>query len=264
MSATSTAATTRPRIVAAEITKLLSLRSILIASIVTVVLPILAAWSQAGVIAEALRTTDSDLAPGTIPETVGFEWVPLGLIGIFTISVVAASSEYVSGQIATSLVAAPGRTRLFVTKTAALLILITAVGVVSIPTLSLLSQVGLGELSLIDPSVPLSLVLRWMGAIFFWDAMALIAFAFAFLLRQTLIPLFVLIVISQLSLLLLLLTPWFAWLPTIAGIQLFDAGLITGSYPAAALDASLAVGVTAGWTTCLLTFAWLHFIRRDA
>lgn len=257
-------ATEREHLIAAELTKLLSLRSIWITALVTVALVILAAWSQANAIGDALRSHDPALAPGIQPETVGFEWVALGLIGILIIGVVAAGSEYTSGQIHTSLVAAPGRVRLFLAKAVALTIVITVIGIVSIPTLSLLSQQGLGSLSVIDEQIPLSLILRWIGAIGYWIAMALIAFSTALLLRQTLIPLFALIVISQLSLLLLLLSNILAILPTIAGVQLFDEGLVAGSYPEAELGIPLAVALTSGWTILMLVIAGWRFAKRDS
>lgn len=253
----------RPRLLLSELTKLLSLRSVWITALIVAALSILAAWSQAGAIGDALRTNDPALAPGTVPESVGLEWVTLGEIGIIVIGVIAASSEYTSGQLKTSLLASPGRLRLFLAKIAALTILVTGIGIVTVPALSLLSQHGLGDLSVIDGEVPASLLLRWVGAIGYWVAMALIGFSIATLLKQTLIPLFALIVISQLGLMLLLLTTWLAYLPTIAGIQLFDPGLIA-SYPDAALGIQLAAIVTTGWTIAFLALAGHRFVRRDA
>ena len=153
---------------------------------------------------------------------------------------------------------------MFLAKAVALTIVITVIGIVSIPTLSLLSQRGLGSLSVIDEQIPLSLILRWIGAIGYWIAMALIAFSTALLLRQTLIPLFALIVISQLSLLLLLLSNILAILPTIAGVQLFDEGLVAGSYPEAELGIPLAVALTSGWTILMLVIAGWRFAKRDS
>lgn len=251
-------------LLAAELTKLLTLRSVWVTAVVTLVIVLVAAWSQAGTIGDALRSDDPALAAGLAPETVGFEWVALGLIGIMVVGVLAASSEYTSGQIATSLLAVPDRRRLFLAKAMALALLVTLIGAVTVPALSLLSQRGLGDLAVLDGGIPVSLLLRWIGAIIYWMAMSLIAFSVAMLLRQSLIPLFALIVISQLSLLLLLLTPAFAYLPTIAGVQLFDAGLVTGGYPDAALSGPLAAALTAAWTLALLVLSGFRLARRDA
>ncbi|MCP2048989.1 UNVERIFIED_ORG: hypothetical protein J3D58_003061 [Paenarthrobacter nicotinovorans] len=253
----------KPSLFRAELTKLVTLRSVWITAALTWLIVVLVGWSQAGPVGEALRTNDPGLAPGASPETVGFDWVALGLIGIIVIGVISAS-EYVSGQLRTSLVAAPNRERLYVAKCTALTVFVTLLGLVTIPLLSLLSQSGLGELSVVNGTVPASLVLRWVGAIAFWDAIALIGFALGILLKQTLIPLFALIVVSQLSLMLLLLTPAFAYLPTVAGVLLFDPGLVTGSYPAADLGTLTAAMVTFTWTAGLVGFAGFRFSTRDA
>lgn len=252
----------RPRLIRSELSKLISLRSIWITSLLVAVLCILAAWSQAAGTGDAIRSNDPELADGVTPETVGLDWVALGLIGVIVIGVIAAGSEYTSGQLKTSLVAAPNRVRLFFAKIAALTALITVIGVVTVPTLSLLSQHGLGNLSVIDGQVPASLLLRWVGAIAYWVATALISFSIAILLKQNLIPMFALIVISQVGLMLLLLSTWFAYLPTIAGTQLFDPGL-TSYYPDAALGIPVAATVTAAWTVALLAIAGYRFVRRD-
>lgn len=253
----------RPRLVLSEFTKLLTLRSVWITAVATFAVVVLIGWSQAGPVGDAIRSNDPELAPGAAPATVGFDWVALGLVGVIVIGVVSAGSEYVTGQLRTTLLVVPNRARLYAAKCAALLVFVTVLGVVTIPLLSLLSQSSLKELSVIQGAVPADLVFRWIGAIAFWDAVALIGFTLAVLLRQSLIPLFLLIVVSQLSLMLLLLSPAFVYLPTIAGILLFDPGLVTASYPQATLTLPVAASLTAAWTLVLLVFAGWRFISRD-
>ncbi|MFJ4171326.1 hypothetical protein ACIPY3_17620 [Paenarthrobacter sp. NPDC089714] len=256
-------ARSRPRLLVSELTKLITLRAVWISALVTFAVVVLIGWSQAGPVAEGLRRHDPDLAPGASPATVGFDWVALGLIGIIVIGVISASSEFVSGQLRSSMVAVPQRWRLYGAKCAALMLFTTGLGLVTIPLLSLLSQAAIGELSVLDGGFPAELVFRWLGAIAFWDASALIGFSLGILLRQGLIPLFLLIVLSQLSLMLLLLGPALAYLPTIAGVQLFDAGLVTGSFPNAALGLPVAATATAAWTVGLLLLAGWKFVARD-
>ena len=62
---------------------------------------------------------------------------------------------------------------------------------------------------------------------------------------------------------LLLLTPAFAYLPTVAGVLLFDPGLVTGSYPDADLGSLTAAIVTFTWTVGLVAFAGFKFSSRD-
>lgn len=263
MTYSSAFASRRPSLVRAELTKLVTLRSIWVTWLVTFVTVIVFGWSQAAPVGEALRDNDPDLAPGATPETVGFEWVALGMIGVIVIGVFAASSEYISGQIKTTLVAAPERRKLFAAKIVALTAVVTALGLATVPLLSLLAQHSIGELSVVDGGIPGSLVRRWFGAIVYWDAIALISFSFALLLRQALVPLFVVIVVSQLSLMLLLLSTNFTYLPTIAGVQLFDPGLVVGSYPDAELATGTAALVTITWTIAALGVAGWRMNRRD-
>lgn len=91
----------------------------------------------------------------------------------------------------------------------ALALLVTLIGAVTVPTLSLLSQRGLGDLAVLDDGIPVSLLLP------------------------------------------------------IAGVQLFDPGLVTGGYPDAALSGTLDAAVTGGWALALLTLAGFRFVRRD-
>ncbi len=247
-----------------ELIKLLTLKSVwitvLASSLPCIGIPALTAPS----IRDAIIANDPALAPGTIPETVGLEWIGLGLIGIAVIGVIAGSSEYVGQQVKTSLLAVPHRLRLALAKAAALCILVTAVGIVTIPTMSLLSQIGLGDISVLRNGMPETLLWRWVGGLALWLATALIGFAFALLMRQTLIPLLVMIVVSQLTLPLVNLVPFAQYLPFAAGTQLYDAAMITSARPDAELSPSLASLSLAAWTGALLLAAILRFQRKDA
>lgn len=253
-----TAATLR-----SEIVKLLTLRSVWITALVSIALCIGIPTLTAPSIGDAIIANDPDLAPGTVPETVGLEWIGLGLIGIAIIGVIAASSEYVSKQVVTSLLAVPRRLQLALAKAAALCILVTVIGIVTIPTMSLLSQIRLGDISVIRDGVPETLVWRWVGGLVLWVATAQIGFALALLMRQALIPLLVMIVVSQLTLPLVNLVPLAQYLPFAAGTQLFDAAMITSSRPDAALTPAAAALTLAAWTGGLLLAAILRFRQRD-
>lgn len=254
----------RPAPLRSELVKLLTLKSVwitvLASSLSCIGIPALTAPS----IRDAIIVNDPTLAPGTIPETVGLEWIGLGLIGIAIIGVIAGSSEYVDQQVKTSLLAVPHRLRLVLTKAAVLCLLVTVVGIVTIPTMSLLSQIGLGDISVLRSGMPESLVWRWVGGLALWIATALIGFALALLMRQTLIPLLVMIVLSQLTLPLVNLIPFAQYLPFAAGTQLYDAAMITSARSDAGLSPSLASLSLAVWTGALLLAAILRFRSRDA
>jgi ABC-type transport system involved in multi-copper enzyme maturation permease subunit len=248
----------------AELHKLVTLRSIRNAALLSILLPIGLAAVSAGAVGEGLATNDPSLAPGTTAETVGLEWVVLAQIGMIVCGVIAGSSEYSSGQLKTSLTAVPRRTRLMLAKAAALALLSAVTALLAIPAFSLVSQLMLGPLSVVAHGVPTSLVLRWLGGVTFWVGMSLIGFALGVLLRQALVPVFVLVVVSQLSLMLVVASSWSRFLPTVSGVFLFDPDSITAAFPRAALSAPAAWLTFVGWLVVLLAAATIVFQRRDA
>ncbi|NYF14188.1 hypothetical protein HDC34_002515 [Pseudoclavibacter sp. JAI123] len=248
---------------ASESSKLFTLRAVLITLAVSFVVPVLMAAVTAPSVGEGLRVDDPMLAAGTTPEVVGLEWIALGQIGVIIVGVLAGSGEFSGGQIQTSLVAVPNRFRLVLAKVSVLAVTVTLLGAVTIPLLSICSQLGLGSLSVLSDGVPVSLLVRWLGGVVYWTGIALIGFSFAVLVRQALVPLLVLIAVSQISLVLVFLTPWAKFLPTIAGAQLFDAAAVTAANPAAALDPGSAYAVFLLAVVALVCCAAVAFCRRD-
>ena len=251
------------QVLTSELTKLLTLRSVWITLAATVVIVIALGWLSAPAVGEGLASNDPGLAPGTVAESVGLEFVLLGQIGMIVVGVMAAGSEQTGGQIKTSMVAVPARVSLILLKSAALLLVTLVVGAVTVPVLSLVSQAGLGDLGVISDGVPATLVWRWVGAVAYWVVIAQVAFALSSMMRQVILPLFLLVAVSQLSMMLVVLTPFSRFLPTVAGVQLFDATTITAAFPAAALTPSEATGCVLAWTLGLLAAAAALFRARD-
>lgn len=246
-----------------EATKLATLRGVWVTSMLIATVCILGAWSQAAPTADALRTGDPNLAPGVEPLTIGLEWAPLGVMGVILIGVIAGGSEYTSGQVATSTLAVPRRGVLLGSKVAVLTGWILLLGVAAIPAMSLIAQANIGDLSVITEGIPAELVLAWSGAIGYWLAMGLIAFALTLLLRSTVLPAFIVLTMVAVSLYLLMLTPAAVYLPTLAGEQLFDPGMIVAEYPEADLGWTQAAIVVSGWTVVMLAVGGLRFVRGD-
>lgn len=259
----STAATDRPKLLASEIVKLVTLRSAWITALVTAVVCIGAAALLAPSVGDAIVSHDPALAPGTTPEAVGLEWISLGIIGILVIGVNAGSSEYTGGQLKTSLLAVPNRLVLVANKALALFMVTFVLAVVTVPTLSVLSQVAIGDLGVLDGGIPASLAWRWAGGIAYWVAMAQIGFALGLLMRQSLIPLFVLIIISQIVLVIMYWLPLLKYLPDAAGSQLFDVSAVEGSNPDAVMTPAAAAITLVTWVVVLLGIAILRFRKRD-
>lgn len=254
----------RSGLLLSEAVKLLTLPAVVLTTIATAATCVGMASLTAPSVGAAIAEHDPDLAPGVAPETVGLEWIGLGLIGIVIIGVICGSSEYNGSQVTTSLRAVPGRARLLWAKSVALSIFVLIVGAITIPALSVFSQIGLGPQGVINGGLPVSLVWRWLGGIALWLATALISMSLGLLLRRPLIPLLVMIVISQLTLPLVNLVPSAQYLPFAAGTLLFDPAMITSSSPAVDASTAVAVSTLVAWTVGALAVAGLQFGRRDA
>lgn len=244
-----------------ELTKLLTLRSVAWSMLVAAVLVPVLAGAVAPSVAASIRSDDPSLAPGTTPELVGLEWVVFGQLGLIVMGVLAATTEY-GGQLGTSLVAVPSRARLLAHKALALTLVAALVAIVGVPGMSVLSQLGLGELSVIRDGVPASLLLRWALGCVYWVGMALIGLALGLLFRQALVPLFLLVTLSQLSLILVVLFRPLRFLPTASGVMLFDDSIVA-QLPDVAMGTGMALAVFLGWVVGLLGLAWVLFLRRS-
>ncbi|MEU8611290.1 ABC transporter permease [Actinoplanes sp. NPDC048791] len=185
------------------------------------------------------------------PDT-GFLELTVGVLGPLVLGTVAAGSEYRGGQIATSLVCVPSRMRLLAAKTAALVLSVAVTAVVSaVVTLAVAGVLGGGT----GP--------RIAGVVVYWVLNALLAYGITLLTRSGVLPLTLLIVNStvvSVSFLLTKLTPLAAYLPDLAGAQMFiephDVG--TDLTP---VTAGLVMGA---WVAVLLGVAAYVFHRRDA
>ncbi|MEU8234900.1 ABC transporter permease [Actinoplanes sp. NPDC048967] len=185
------------------------------------------------------------------PDT-GFLELTAGVLGPLVLGTVAAGSEYRGGQIATSLVCVPSRMRLLAAKTGALVLSVAvtaAVGAVVTPAVAGVLTGGTGP--------------RIAGVVVYWVLDALLAYGITLLTRSGVLPLTVLIVNStvvSVSFLLTRLTPLAAYLPDLAGAQMFiephDVG--TDLTP---VTAGLVMGA---WVAVLLGVAAYVFHRRDA
>lgn len=212
---------------------------------------------------DAMLVHSSILAPGVEPETVGLEAAGLGLIAPVILGVLAAGQEYSNAQLKISLTAVPRRWRLFTAKCITLTMLTFVLAAVTIPATSVIAQYLLGSLSVIKTGIPASLILRWVGASCLWIATALISFALTIMMKQTVLPLFIMIITSQLTLVLIHLIPIAKYLPFSAGVQLYDPLSITAETPGAAMSMPVAVITLALWVIVSLGIAAYLFHRRD-
>lgn len=247
-----------------ELVKLVTLRSVWVTAILAVICTVVPAVLMAPETGELIRTKHPDLAPGINPSNVGLEWVAIGLIFLLVIGVTTGSSEFTSGQLKTSLLADPHRLRLLFAKALALFVLTLTIAVIAVPAIGYLSQIGIGDLSQVENGVTVDLLTRWLGGIIHWVAMAQIGFALGVIFRQTLIPLFVLIVLSQFVLMLLHLFPVVKFAPIATSLQLLDPEAVEAASTDAVLPAAPSLALTAAWVSALLITAAVVFKKRGA
>lgn len=236
-----------------EITKLLTLRSIRVTVAVTVVL-------AAGLAYLTGRTGRALLDDGL---ELGGEYLRSGLlvvvytqIPMLVLGALSASSEY-PAQVRASLAAVPGRGLFLAGKAAALALVGAAVAVVTVAVSCLVAEWALGGYG----------TMAWLqagpvaGAVAYLTAMCLLSFTLGMLARNVVVPLVVLVAMTQAGSTLLLqssLSEAARYLPDLAGTAMF----LELSFETLA-PATGAV-VLAAWVAAGLAVAWWVVRRRDA
>jgi len=221
-----------------ELLKLAGLPAVWVAAALGLLLPPLLVVLTGRTVAD---TTDS-----------GFVELTVGVLGALVLGTVAAGSEYRGGQIATSLVCVPSRMRLLAAKAGALVLWVAVTAAVSaVVTLAVAGVLTGGT----GP--------RIAGVVVYWVLDALLAYGITLLTRSGVLPLTVLIVNStvvSVSFLLTKLTPLAAYLPDLAGAQMFiePHDVVADLTP---VTAGLVMGA---WVAVLLGVAAYVFHRRDA
>jgi ABC-2 type transport system permease protein len=225
-------------VVRAELLKLAGLPSVWVAVALSLFVPPLVALLNSRAAASA-------------PDT-GFLELTVGVLGPLVLGTVAAGSEYRGGQIATSLVCVPSRMRLLAAKTGAVVLSVAVTAAVS-------AVVTLAVAGVLDGgSGP-----RIAGVVVYWVLDALLAYGITLLTRSGVLPLTALIVNStvvSVSFLLTKVTPLAAYLPDLAGAQMF----IEPHDVVADLTPVTAGLVMVAWVAVLLSIAAYVFHRRDA
>lgn len=257
-------------VLAVELRKLLTLPSAWAGLAVTVLgtaaIAVLNANSSRGAIA-----ADDVWDPGLrSPFETGYAGMPLGTVGAVVLGVVAIGSEYSANsadagggrQITTTLTAMPGRVRVLLAKSVAVVLLVALSALAAIPLSTGIAAALLGDDAVATLSPAEALV--WsIGATVYWMLTAIMAVAIAALSRTVLIPLVVLIANSSVvsvSILLVNVTPLAYWLPDAAGQRLFgDLSQMEGALDA--VPGGIVMGV---WAALLLAVAGVVLVRREA
>lgn len=249
------------RVARSELSKLASLPSILLTVAATVVATVGLSYVSARSVRSALdRDSPLVIQPFT-PELVGFFPLSYGQVGMIALGVLAMSSEYTGGQIRSSLAGVPSRGLLLGAKAAVIALVAALVAAPTTVASMIVAQAGLGPYGIALADMTGGPLWRAAGAVAYWALIALLAFGLTVLVRNAVVPLVVLISMSMaLSFFLTMVTPLAAYLPDIAGAQMF----IGDSADQGMLSPVVGGAVMAAWTLGLVAVGYVAFTRRDA
>ncbi|GAA0220518.1 hypothetical protein GCM10010492_18210 [Saccharothrix mutabilis subsp. mutabilis] len=191
-----------------------------------------------------LGTTAVASLNARVSPDAGFTALPFGTIGVIVLGVLIAT-----GDGPTAVLCVPRRGVLLGAKVVVLAVVSAVLaGVTVLAAVPLSALGGLGW--------------RVAGVVVYWVCSALIAFAVGVLARNAVVPLVLFIVNSALvsvTFLLTKVTPLAAYLPDVAGAQMFAR-----DYPAEGMLSPVAGGVTmVAWAVGLVLVAGVVFARRD-
>lgn len=220
------------------------------------------AWLETPSVLQAMLSGSPDLAAGTGFESMGFDMVSACQLGMVAVGAMTASGEYRRGGLRESLLAMPARLPLLAAQALALALFCTIAAAISVPAISLVAQARLSAHSIVGAGIPPDLALDWAGAVLFWVASALVTFFLVHVFRSVVVPLFAMVCLSLTTYVALSLTSLARFLPTTAGILLFDPLSITASYPDAALSRPQAALVVVVWAVAAGCLAAALFARR--
>lgn len=183
------------QVIRSEITKLMTLRSILVTIGITVACVATLGYVYGRSTRSLIDAGDPAVA-GFNSASAGLNAISYGQIGIIVLGVLVATSEYAGGQIRVSLAAVPNRNLFLTAKATALLLASLAVAVPTVVLSYLATVMGLGEhgrITLTTGDIPGHLA----GAVGYLVLMSLLAFALGVLTRSTVVPLVGLIALTQ-------------------------------------------------------------------
>jgi ABC-2 type transport system permease protein len=250
------ATTTMDRVVAAELIKLHTARSMIAASVTAVLLVVgVGAFAAVGLVVQE----------GAEPDPLGgaLTGVSAASFAVMALGVLAVTSEFASRTIAFSVAAVPRRARLVAGKAAAI-----AVTVATLATAAILATFGTAKAITASAGVPLppgadGVARSLGGAVLYLTGVALLAVGFGWLLRSTAGALAALIGFLMLPSLLILLLP--AELQAAVGPYLPDhAGTAMMQLePGGLLGPFAGLLVFAGYVAAILGLATVAVRRRD-
>lgn len=236
----------------AEFTKALSLRSIQATIAAALVVPGLLALAS-GFAFDPDRRAQFPLV------SQGFETAGFGQPLVILLAALIVGTEYLDGQLRTTLIATPNRGRVLSAKVFIIAVLSAGIGLISISLSVLMKHAALGEYGMTFNEVSAGMIWNLVGVAVNYMLIALIAASITLLARTFIVTLAVLIpMVLGVTVSLVSLIPLLKFLPDLAGIQLLM------EYPGLdVLDPLPGAAVMTIWTFALCGTAWFRFRSRD-
>lgn len=239
----------------AELTKTFTLRSIQATLLAALIVPPALAF------ASGLAFEPDASASAMFPvESHGFEVAGFGQPLIILLAALITGSEYVDGQLRSTLLATPRRSRIHAIKFLVIAALAAVVGLVATSTAVILKHAALGVHGLSPDQFTTEMAWNLVGVAVNYILMALIAAGVTVLARSFIVTLVILVpLVLGLTISVLGIFPILKYLPDLAGIQLLT------DYPGIGLLDPIPGGlVMAAWAVAAAVSALIVFERRDA
>ncbi len=236
----------------AEFTKTLTLRSIQATLAAALIVPAALALAS-GLAFDPARGAQFPL------ESHGFETAGFGQPLVILLAALITGTEYLDGQLRTTLIATPKRGRVLSAKLLIVAALGAAIGWVSIGASVLIKHAALGEHGLPLDQFTAGMAWNLLGVGINYALIALIATSITIIARTFIVTLVVLVpLVLGITISLVGVIPLLKYLPDLAGIQLLMP------YPGVGVLEPLPGGIVMTlWAFALNAVAWAFFRIRD-
>ena len=238
----------------AELTKTFTLRSIQATLLAALIVPPALAFAS-GLAFDPDASTTAMFPIGSH----GFEVAGFGQPLVILLAALITGSEYVDGQLRSTLLAAPRRGQVFGTKLLVVGVLAAVVGLIATSAAVLLKHAALGVHGLFPDQFTTAMVWNLLGVAVNYTLMALIAAGITVLARSFIVTLVILVpLVLGLTISALGILPILKYLPDLAGIQLLTM------YPGVGLLDPIPGGIVmAAWALTVTISAATIFKLRD-
>lgn len=250
--------------IAGEFRKARTLPSLLVALGASLLLTILYGLASAPGAARMLIERPANAAEGLTAEAAGTHmFLNMSFLPI-VVSVLVVASEYVGGQLATSSLATPKRSKLVIAKLVVVVVVSLIQALFASSMILTWFQGSLGEHSVFatGEGIGEALTKLALGSLY-WVFLGLFSAAVALIVRSQTVVMAALVVMSGLGLVPLMISKAFQYLPTMAGVAMVSPETLVGLPGPPDLSPAEGTIVNLAWVSVTVAAAFIVFLRRD-